>query len=187
MLKQIFGIVLLTTVSLFAQEWDGSWETAITDQEQKSAVPQESTAQFTEKNTLLVSEAALLREEGMAQRRKGNVFLGTGIGGVVLGGILYVGGIISSVEHSDCDRYDDGYSYRYECEAEPTGAEALAIIGGGAMAITGGVFIAIGIIHKVKGGRKIRRADNLERMVFDFVPIIDIPNGRAGGVFTAAF
>ncbi len=170
MLKPILGIILLVSGSLFAQEWDSSWDTTIESQEKTPS----STATV-EGATKLTEEASLLREEGKAQRRKGNIFLGSGIGTVVVGGALYVGSVVWAV--NDINNEHDNNENEI----------ILMMYGGGALIAAGVSFIGVGIVHKILGGRKIRRADNLERIAFDFVPIIDIPNGRAGGVFTAAF
>ncbi|MDR1760510.1 MAG: hypothetical protein LBR60_08310 [Fibrobacter sp.] len=186
MLKQIFGIVLLATASLFAQEWDGSWETAIEEQEQNTVTVRNNTPEPMEKNAALASEAAMLREEGMAQRSSGNTFLGVGIAAAAVGLAVYIAGEVNYInEYDSC--YDDGYYYDDDCEDNMSGTSAALILSGSGLGVTGAVFITIGIVKKAKGSKKIRRADNLERMAFGFTPIIDIPNGRAGGVFTAAF
>ncbi|MDR1760509.1 MAG: hypothetical protein LBR60_08305 [Fibrobacter sp.] len=172
MLKQIFAITLLTAASLFAQEWDASWETPITDQEQNTATVQSDTSE----PMVLAGEAEILREQGMTQRKRGNIFLGSGIGGVVMGGALYIGGFLLAVK--DINDTDNNYDNE---------AVVAMMVGGGTLIVAGGVVITVGIVQKILGGRKIRRADNLERTAFGFTPVIDIPNGRAGGVFTAAF
>lgn len=134
----------------------------------------------------VLEDAVRLREEGTAQRKRGNTLLFSGIGGVALGTVLYIAGIASAASNEKND--DDDYYYYNEPETYSLSAgETALILGGVSLIALGTAGITIGIIFKSIGGRKIRRANQYEKIVFNFDPIIDIQNECFGARMTAHF
>src|SRR5574344_1298168 len=87
-------------------------------------------------------------------RTKGNVLLWSGIGVAVIGVGLMIAGIASTdVDDDDCSEYDDGSYYCSNNDVSPEFVVGYAmVLGGAAMTTTG-------IIFKIVGGSKNKKAD----------------------------
>ncbi len=161
-------------------------EEPVQDETRALAWEESSAPPAAEKENIL-AEANILREEGIAQRRSGNIFLTMGIISAVAGIPLFAVGAIQDESESNSTCNFGGCTNENTSDDKTDTKSTLMMLGGTALTAMGAAFILAGVVKKKRGNRKIREADNRERMAFDFTPVIDIQNQRFGARFSAAF
>lgn len=130
-------------------------------------------------------------------RTKGNVLLWSGIGVAVVGiGLMIAGSASSNFDSSDdCDEYDDGSYYCSNNDVSPEFVVGYAmVLGGAAMTTTG-------IIFKIVGGSKNKKAARNQRYLDSYmarnpgkatyslrlIPSLDVEHKAAGASLAFGF